>query len=80
MPTGPDAVARFRELHASGFCVLSPYRMGGVPCLRVAIANHRTRRDDLEGLVQRVLEHGRRCAATPQAAPSSSRVSIERAQ
>lgn len=51
------------ELRASGFCVLSPYRMGGVPCLRVAIANHRKRRHDLETLVQQVLEHGRRCSA-----------------
>jgi aromatic-L-amino-acid/L-tryptophan decarboxylase len=47
------------QLQASGFCVLSPYRIGGVPCLRVAISNHRTRRQDLEALVQRVLEHGR---------------------
>jgi aromatic-L-amino-acid/L-tryptophan decarboxylase len=60
------------ELHASGFCVLSPYRIAGVPCLRVAIANHRTRRDDLEALVQQVLEHGRRCSVgpPPAAAPA----------
>jgi aromatic-L-amino-acid/L-tryptophan decarboxylase len=57
------------RLHASGFCVLSPYRIGGVPCLRVAIANHRTRRQDLEALVQQVLEHGR---ADQGAAPSKA--------
>jgi glutamate/tyrosine decarboxylase-like PLP-dependent enzyme len=47
------------QLQASGFCVLSPYRIGGVPFLRVAISNHRTRWQDLEALVQQVLEHGR---------------------
>jgi aromatic-L-amino-acid decarboxylase len=66
-PDGPDPNALQEriaaELHASGFCVLSPYRIGGSPCLRVAIANHRTRRQDLESLVERVLDYGRRCSA-----------------
>ncbi|HTV24835.1 MAG TPA: pyridoxal-dependent decarboxylase [Polyangiaceae bacterium] len=47
------------ELRASGLCVLSPFRVGGVPCLRVALSNHRTQQGDLESLVQRVLELGR---------------------
>jgi aromatic-L-amino-acid decarboxylase len=53
------------ELRQSGFCVLSPYRIDGVPCLRVAISSHRTRWRDLEALVQHVLEHGRRCSSEP---------------
>lgn len=62
-PAPDDLQARIAaRLQASGFCVLSPYRVGGVSCLRVAIANHRTRRQDLEALVQQVLEHGRRCS------------------
>jgi len=48
------------ELRASGLYVLSPFRVGGVPCLRVALSNHRTRTEHLEALVQRVLELGRR--------------------
>jgi aromatic-L-amino-acid decarboxylase len=47
-------------LRESGFCVLSPYRFGGEPCFRVAIANHRTRRQDLSALLRQVLDHGRR--------------------
>ena len=33
-------------------------------CLRVAIANHRTRREDLDALVDRVLELGESIAAS----------------
>lgn len=51
-------------LRASAFCVLSPFHIGGVPCLRVALSNHRTRREDLEALVQRVLELGRQGATS----------------
>jgi aromatic-L-amino-acid/L-tryptophan decarboxylase len=49
-------------LQESGFCVLSPYRISGRVCLRVALSNHRTRRADLNQLVGRVLELGRRFA------------------
>jgi glutamate/tyrosine decarboxylase-like PLP-dependent enzyme len=55
------------RLHESGFCVLSPYRIGGAPCLRVVLSNHRTRRQDLEALVEHVLEHGRSCSREPMA-------------
>lgn len=50
------------ELQETGFCVLSPFRVDGRFCLRVAISNHRTRRSDLEALVERVVESGRRLA------------------
>jgi aromatic-L-amino-acid decarboxylase len=55
-------------LRESGFCVLSPYRVGGKPCFRVSIANHRTRRQDLCALLRQVLDHGRRL--THRAHPS----------
>jgi glutamate/tyrosine decarboxylase-like PLP-dependent enzyme len=48
------------ELQESGFCVMSPFRLGGRFCLRVAIANHRTLRTDLEALVERVAGLGGR--------------------
>jgi aromatic-L-amino-acid decarboxylase len=46
-------------LQETGFCMMSPFRVEGRFCLRVAISNHRTRRADLEALVARVLECGR---------------------
>jgi glutamate/tyrosine decarboxylase-like PLP-dependent enzyme len=55
-------------LQESGFCVLSPYRMSGRVCLRVALSNHRTRRADLSQLVHHVLAYGRRFAQ-PDTAP-----------
>jgi len=48
------------ELQESGFCMLSPFRVDGCFCLRVAISNHRTMRSDLVSLVERVVESGRR--------------------
>jgi len=48
------------ELQESGFCVLSPFKLNGRFCLRVAISNHRTLRQDVEALVERVLRLGKR--------------------
>jgi glutamate/tyrosine decarboxylase-like PLP-dependent enzyme len=48
------------ELQETGFCVMSPFRIDGHFCLRVAISNHRTRREDLTALVDRVIACGRR--------------------
>lgn len=50
------------ELQETGFCVMSPFRIRDRFCLRVAISNHRTLRSDLEALVGRVAEAGRRLA------------------
>ncbi|HWQ08432.1 MAG TPA: pyridoxal-dependent decarboxylase, partial [Holophaga sp.] len=50
------------ELQETGFCMMSPFRIQDSFCLRVAISNHRTRRADLEALVARVAEIGRRLA------------------
>jgi len=50
------------DLQESGFCVMSSYRVRGQFCLRVAISNHRTLREDLEALVARVAEAGSRMA------------------
>lgn len=52
------------ELQETGFCVMSPFRVDGHFCLRVAISNHRTMRPDLIALVERVVEAGCR---TPKA-------------
>ena len=49
-------------LQESGFCMMSPFRIQDRFCLRVAISNHRTMRADLEALVARVAELGRRLA------------------
>ena len=48
------------ELQETGFCVMSPFRIDGHFCLRVAISNHRTRRADLTALVERVVACGQR--------------------
>jgi glutamate/tyrosine decarboxylase-like PLP-dependent enzyme len=50
------------ELQETGFCMMSPYRIQGRFCLRVAISNHRTRRSDLVELLDRAVEAGRRLA------------------
>ncbi|NTV73286.1 MAG: hypothetical protein HGA66_03655 [Holophaga sp.] len=52
------------ELQETGFCMLSPNRVKGRCCLRVAISNHRTTRGDLEELVERVAGAGRRMMAS----------------
>jgi hypothetical protein len=57
-------------LRQSGFCVLSPYRVEGKPCFRVAISNHRTRQEDLGRLLEQVLEHGRRVTRGESEGPS----------
>lgn len=46
------------RLQESGFCVMSPFRIRGVFCLRVCLSNHRTRHADLRTLVRRVCEEG----------------------
>ena len=50
------------ELQESGFCVMSPFRIGDRFCLRTCISNHRTTRADLEALVARVVQAGKRLA------------------
>jgi glutamate/tyrosine decarboxylase-like PLP-dependent enzyme len=50
-------------LQESGFCVLSPFRLHGRACLRVALSNHRTMRADIEALVQKVQRLGRKASA-----------------
>ena len=52
------------ELQESGFCVITPFRIGGRVCMRAAFANHRTRLRDVSAFVPRLLEVGRRLAHT----------------
>lgn len=47
------------ELQESGIAAPSYTTLGGVYCLRVAIANHRSRFEDFDYLVEHVLEIGR---------------------
>lgn len=51
-----------RQLQATGSIVLSPTRLSGRYSLRVCIVNFRTRRHDMDWLVQHVLEFGRAAA------------------
>lgn len=51
-----------RQLHETGSIVLSPTRLDGRYSLRVCIVNFRTRRQDMDWLVQHVLEFGRAAA------------------
>ncbi|TPN77592.1 amino acid decarboxylase [Mesorhizobium sp. CU2] len=55
------------RLQEGGIAVLSDTTVHGQHCLRVAIANHRTRREDLDLLVREMLRLGREIetAATP---------------
>jgi len=46
------------RLQETGIAVLSDTTVRGVHCLRVAIANHRTRRDDLDLLVRELVRIG----------------------
>jgi glutamate/tyrosine decarboxylase-like PLP-dependent enzyme len=46
------------RLQERGIAVVSDTTVKGKHCLRVAIANHRTRREDLENLVQQVVSIG----------------------
>jgi aromatic-L-amino-acid/L-tryptophan decarboxylase len=48
------------ELQESGFCVITPYRIGGQLCLRAALCNHRTRLADVSELARRVVALGQR--------------------
>jgi len=57
-----------KELHESGFAVPSSTRVEGRFALRVAITNHRTRREDLTALAERVEMVGSRLAAERGAA------------
>jgi aromatic-L-amino-acid decarboxylase len=48
------------ELQESGFCVITPFRIGGRVCMRAAFSNHRTRMQDIIELVRHVREVGQR--------------------
>ncbi|MDX8438828.1 pyridoxal phosphate-dependent decarboxylase family protein [Mesorhizobium australafricanum] len=52
------------RLQEEGIAALSDTTVSGQHCLRVAIANHRTRRDDLDLLVSEMLRLGREIEAT----------------
>ncbi|MBZ9851999.1 amino acid decarboxylase [Mesorhizobium sp. CA14] len=52
------------RLQEEGIAALSDTTVQGRHCLRVAIANHRTRRDDLDLLVAEMLRLGREIAVT----------------
>ncbi|TGQ16586.1 MULTISPECIES: aspartate aminotransferase family protein [unclassified Mesorhizobium] len=52
------------RLQEEGIAALSDTTVHGRHCLRVAIANHRTRRDDLDLLVREMLRVGREIEAT----------------
>lgn len=54
------------RLHESGIAVPSYTSLDGKYCLRAAIANHRTRREDLDLLVQEVLKLGKELLASAQ--------------
>ena len=47
------------RLQEQGIAALSDTTVAGEHCLRVAITNHRTRREDLDLLVSEVLRIGR---------------------
>ncbi|WP_233166148.1 pyridoxal-dependent decarboxylase [Archangium sp. Cb G35] len=55
------------RLHESGVAVPSYTTLGGRHCLRVCLTNHRTRREDLEFLVQEILRLGRELSAELEA-------------
>ena len=63
----PDALNRalLVRLHESGVAVPSHTMIRGAYALRVAITNHRTRRDDLDVLVDEVVRLGRELRASP---------------
>ena len=48
------------ELQDSGFCVLTPVRIGGITGMRAAFSNHRTRYSDVAALVPRLVSLGQR--------------------
>lgn len=53
------------RLQEAGIAALSDTTVKGSHCLRVAICNHRTRRTDLDLLVQEVLRIGSELEAKP---------------
>jgi len=58
------------RLHESGIAAPSYTKLRGAYCLRVAIANHRTRSEDLRILVDAVQRIGAELAAlTPNPSP-----------
>jgi glutamate/tyrosine decarboxylase-like PLP-dependent enzyme len=59
------------RLQEDGVAVPSSTVLGGRFCVRVAITNHRTRRDDLDALVAGAVAIGRELAAELRAAPAS---------
>ncbi len=66
-----DAVNReiLLRIQESGFAVPSSTVREGRFCLRVALANHRTRRGDLDAFVDRVLALGRALSNPPKEEP-----------
>jgi aromatic-L-amino-acid/L-tryptophan decarboxylase len=52
------------RLQEEGTAALSDTTVQGEHCLRVAITNHRTRRDDLELLVRETIRLGDRIVST----------------
>ncbi|MEQ8393805.1 pyridoxal-dependent decarboxylase [Thalassobaculum sp.] len=70
--TGPALKAANVEimlrLQERGIAALSDTTVHGQHCLRVAIANHRTRRDDLSLLVQECVRIGRDVSGNPDSA------------
>jgi aromatic-L-amino-acid/L-tryptophan decarboxylase len=58
------------RMQETGIAAVSDTTVKGRHCLRVAICNHRTRRTDLDLLVQEVLRIGRDLEATPTASSS----------
>lgn len=61
------------RMQETGVAAVSDTTVKGRHCLRVAICNHRTRRTDLDLLVQEVLRIGRDLETTPIAAASGRR-------
>ena len=53
------------RLQEEGIAVLSDTTVHGQHCLRVAITNHRTRREDLDLLVAETLRIGAELAVAP---------------
>jgi glutamate/tyrosine decarboxylase-like PLP-dependent enzyme len=65
-PASLDAVNQeiLYQIQESGIAVPSATRLGGRFALRVAIVNHRSRREDFEILLRAVLERGRRISGS----------------
>jgi glutamate/tyrosine decarboxylase-like PLP-dependent enzyme len=56
------------RLQEAGIAALSDTTVHGVHCLRVAICNHRTRRDDLDLLVNEIVRLGHQIVSASRTA------------